>query len=1079
MEVNNHSYNAIAYNNDIEVESDEEQTQKGGDKKAIRHYTAEERTRAKQAYELHIKLGHPNDQYLMRALENGNYNNCHLTGQDLRNARDLYGRCPACLEAKIRDKPQPTSTSPPANEVGEVLHSDLIPLTTKSAGGNTVILFAVDEKSGYKVGVPLRTKQAKDCSEGYQDIVREFNSYGHRVKHIVIDSEYTLKASLETLKSYGIEYSTTPAGLHEKRAEKAIQHIKDLKEAMLSVYDYELPAELEAESYLAAIRSANMVPTKASQNYTSHQLVTHHKPMIPEFNFGQVGVARKLSRKSGENRGEWVIYLGYNYVSNNHRVYNPITKAVYSRRVFIPYPEPPSAWNLPHRLRAPATKKKLSEQAATTPQLTLNPDPELPRAPAVNNRIQSNDIVAPPRPKLEELESPNAKGDENLGGIGDYYPEVSDTWHDSPLLKSPSHQKGEETIRLTSPTKVINSSPEKVVSHSPPTPVKEPQRETLVPEKVIPEPITSTTNADPQVVPSTLVPQESGGNRPRRAAAMSNWKQGPARLRDNNQVNMLSTHETQCYRMTIRQAETQNGRKEAIQDAIRDEFQNLKKISKAIPKSVISKQQLWSTVLDIHMFLKDKFKSTGEFDKCKARAVMNGKTQKPENVGETAAPTAIPLSVMFGINFTAQNPTYSLSSYDVPAAFPSVPIPKGKRLIGKIRKDLANRWIKLYPGDKKYLTETGDLYLEFDHYLYGMQDAPHAFNEFLDLKLKSIGMIPNPADPCFYHKHTSDGILMLAVHVDDILAITPSKRQRLILEKELKRLFDVNVAQEKVISYLGMTIKTNPDKSIKVSQEGYITKILTEYGYLNLKKPPSTPATANLQVHDEESPKADKTKYLSLVMALMYLARFTRPDILHTVSYLASRSSNPTQEDYQKLIRVVKYLSGTKDIGLVFSKTKSGKFIPEIWCDASHAGHPDGHGHAGIIIGFGSAPIGTRSFKIKFICRSSGESELYVLEEASTYAIWLKCFLNSMGIVLDTPITIHQDNKSTIIMASQGGNFKRTKHLICKESYVKERLLNGDIKLQYLPTDEMPADMLTKPMSKLQLHKHMNKLFIR
>jgi hypothetical protein len=51
--------------------------------------------------------------------------------------------------------------------------------------------------------------------------------------------------------------------------------------------------------------------------------------------------------------------------------------------------------------------------------------------------------------------------------------------------------------------------------------------------------------------------------------------------------------------------------------------------------------------------------------------------------------------------------------------------------------------------------------------------------------------------------------------------------------------------------------------------------------------------------------------------------------------------------------------------------------------------------------------------------------------------------------------------------------------LICKESYVKERLLNGDIKLQYLPTDQMPADMLTKPMSKFLLQKHMHKLFIR
>ena len=52
-------------------------------------------------------------------------------------------------------------------------------------------------------------------------------------------------------------------------------------------------------------------------------------------------------------------------------------------------------------------------------------------------------------------------------------------------------------------------------------------------------------------------------------------------------------------------------------------------------------------------------------------------------------------------------------------------------------------------------------------------------------------------------------------------------------------------------------------------------------------------------------------------------------------------------------------------------------------------------------------------------------------------------------------------------MAVQGGNFKITKHLICKESYViKERLQAGDIQLKYLPTDRMPADLLTKPLNK-------------
>ena len=163
-------------------------------------------------------------------------------------------------------------------------------------------------------------------------------------------------------------------------------------------------------------------------------------------------------------------------------------------------------------------------------------------------------------------------------------------------------------------------------------------------------------------------------------------------------------------------------------------------------------------------------------------------------------------------------------------------------------------------------------------------------------------------------------------------------------------------------------------------------------------------------------------------------------------------------------MRIVRYLSGTTTTGIVFRS--KAKLCPVIYIDASHNSHSTGHGHGGIVITLGSGPIYSRSFKIKSITRSSSESELFTLEDASTYSTWLAQLLTDMHVNLSEPIKIFQDNKSTIIMAVQGGNFKRTKHLICKESYVKERLQPGDIQLKYLPTNQMPADLLTKPLNK-------------
>jgi hypothetical protein len=97
--------------------------------------------------------------------------------------------------------------------------------------------------------------------------------------------------------------------------------------------------------------------------------------------------------------------------------------------------------------------------------------------------------------------------------------------------------------------------------------------------------------------------------------------------------------------------------------------------------------------------------------------------------------------------------------------------------------------------------------------------------------------------------------------------------------------------------------------------------------------------------------------------------------------------------------------------------------------------------------------------------RSSSESELVTTEDGSTFVVWTTQLLQDMGFPPQKPVKVFQDNLSTIIMAGQGGSFKRTKHLNCKESFIRERLQNNEIVLLHLPTKQMPADLLTKPVS--------------
>ena len=87
----------------------------------------------------------------------------------------MHGPCPHCIEGKMRLSKEKTSISPPANEIGEHLHGDLIILRNKSIGGHNFILFLVDEKSGYCIGVPLGNKSKKSIEDAMIDIVKEFN----------------------------------------------------------------------------------------------------------------------------------------------------------------------------------------------------------------------------------------------------------------------------------------------------------------------------------------------------------------------------------------------------------------------------------------------------------------------------------------------------------------------------------------------------------------------------------------------------------------------------------------------------------------------------------------------------------------------------------------------------------------------------------------------------------------------------------------------------------------------------------------------------------------------------------------
>jgi len=199
------------------------------------------------------------------------------------------------------------------------------------------------------------------------------------------------------------------------------------------------------------------------------------------------------------------------------------------------------------------------------------------------------------------------------------------------------------------------------------------------------------------------------------------------------------------------------------------------------------------------------------------------------------------------------------------------------------------------------------------------------------------------------------------------------------------------------------------------------------------------------------------------VMKLMYMAKRVRGDVLLPVLWLSTKVKSPTTSDEDKLKRVIGYLKRTRNKCKVISINKIERV--EMFIDASFASHEDGAGHSALVTFVGTtAPI-LKSSKQKIGTRNSTEAELVALSNLYLVELWLHAFLKSLGIALKTPV-IYQDNKSTISLVQSLLNKKpRSRHLNARRRVMYDAIMvNKNVDIAYLPTNEMTADVLSKPV---------------
>jgi hypothetical protein len=395
--------------------------------------------------------------------------------------------------------------------------------------------------------------------------------------------------------------------------------------------------------------------------------------------------------------------------------------------------------------------------------------------------------------------------------------------------------------------------------------------------------------------------------------------------------------------------------------------------------------------------------------------------------------------------------------------------------------------VKLKPEWRRYVNDKGVLILELKKALYGLIEASRLWNEELTKTLTSAGFTQSVMDPCLYiHKERN---LLVCVYVDDLLL---SYR----LAEDLQWLCDLleskygapRVQSGDTIDYLNIRIRrlsepfgAFPVGSYVVDQSDYAKEMVAKYGIVGTSDMPHDEEFFSV---DEESAKLgeeESSRYISICMSLLFTCNRVRVDVFLHTSFLCTRLKEPTEQDMAKLIKVMQYVSGTAEFGMVYSSGDEHLNV-FAWIDASYAVHADAKGHSGTIVSVGNASatsgniIYVKSRKQKLVARSSTEAELIALHDGLPQVVWTRNLLEELGYV-QAEAEVFQDNKSTIFMAETGrGNHNRSKHIAVRYFYAKGLIDDKVVKVTHLSTHEMVADAFTKALPKRQFMKMRNAL---
>lgn len=978
-------------------------------------YTKKEVRNADEARKLHAALGFPSFSDYITMLKNGVIPDTQVTHNDAERALRIYGKDAAMLAGKGTRKKSPV-----------VSRDDL--LTSTSFARDTILaidgfqigplkyLLGYNREIGLTLMRPMQDKSQVSLRAALDSFIDTYRARRFNIKAINSDGDAAVKSLHSHLLNKKVHLNITAADEHVPDVERNGRIVKERVRTVLNSLPYTLPISMLRHLVNFVVFTLNLIPRQGTITHgllSPREIFTGIKAQMKNvpLKFGEFVLISSLSVKGMDTRRVAALYLG---PSGN----------IQGSMTFV-------------RLDTWGTVTRNNFDVIPIDNVVINNINKRARSektPDYSSIIFTMGIEENLRPLAddENLTSPVIVNENTV------YP--TDDMNQNYNFSSPERS-------IEDVDKVIDLVHE----------IDANSRGDRLHDDIGPNADSDAEDSGHYALGYDSSPVYEVGSNQRGAGS-------PYNLRPNPIKRVFTTIVEQVLIANISVKNALKLHKEKASESIGKELMQMftKDVYKVVNPKELTKEQR-KNVIRSHMFLKFK-----RDESLKARIVADGRMQDRSIIDEPSSPT-VSLESIFATAAIEARERRRVVTVDIEGAFLHAKMEK--EMYMELDPTLSQIILELKPEHATNL-HNGKLVVKLEKALYGLVESARLFYEDLSRTLLSLGFTKNAYDECVFNRKINDQVCTITVYVDD-LKISSNKPEivdNIIneLEKAYKK---VNAHEGPSFDYLGMVFNYKEDGSVSVNMEKYILDILSEW---EVTKPAPTPASVDLfKVTDSPPLLGDKReKFHSTVQRLLYLSKHVRPDILTAVSFLTTRVTEATFEDMKKLHRVLRYLFGTAKLELNLSIPDQDGYIKvSTFIDAAYALHDDCKGHTGVAVTLGNGVLFSKSTKQKLVARSSTEAELIGIHDGIVHGIWMKNFLTELGYEVNC-VDLLQDNKSTIILAEKGkSKSNRTKHIAVRYFYIKDLVNGGEVKISYMPTEDMIAEFFTKPLQGAQFLK--------